>query len=97
MLTYLCMQSLTAPLQGFLNAIVYGWTREEFFKAITHRKGINSEPSRVVNEDEDSLFHGRGTGSDVVDSVQISSSEQEKRKRVSTDSGVFQNYQHYSS
>lgn len=24
------MQSVTVPLQGFLNAIVYGWTREDF-------------------------------------------------------------------
>jgi len=24
------MQSITVPLQGFLNAIVYGWTREDF-------------------------------------------------------------------
>lgn len=24
------MQSLTLPMQGFLNAIVYGWTRKEF-------------------------------------------------------------------
>ena len=24
------MQSLTVPIQGFLNAIVYGWTRDDF-------------------------------------------------------------------
>ena len=24
------MQSLIVPLQGFFNAIVYGWTREDF-------------------------------------------------------------------
>ena len=24
------MQSVTVPLQGFLNALVYGWTREDF-------------------------------------------------------------------
>lgn len=28
------MQSITIPLQGFLNAIVYGWTREDFVQAV---------------------------------------------------------------
>ena len=28
------IQSLTVPLQGFLNAIVYGWTKEDFLDAM---------------------------------------------------------------
>lgn len=28
------MQSLIVPLQGFFNAIVYGWTREDFVHLI---------------------------------------------------------------
>ena len=32
-------QSLTAPLQGFLNAVVYGWTRDDFVRGRDkHRK-----------------------------------------------------------
>lgn len=29
---YISIQSLIAPLQGFLNAIVYGWTRDDFVR-----------------------------------------------------------------
>ena len=28
------MQSLTTPLQGLLNAVVYGWTRKDFVQAL---------------------------------------------------------------
>ena len=35
------MQSITVPLQGFLNAMVYGWTREDFL--VTPRAKSNSE------------------------------------------------------
>lgn len=28
------IQSLTLPLQGFMNAIVYGWTRKDFVEAM---------------------------------------------------------------
>ena len=31
-------QSVTAPLQGFLNALVYGWTREDFVHSGGRRK-----------------------------------------------------------
>lgn len=31
---YFYLQSLTLPLQGFFNAIVYGWTQEEFVDAV---------------------------------------------------------------
>ena len=44
--TYDCMpthtQSVTVPLQGFINAIVYGWTREDFLASV----GVNS--SKVI-------------------------------------------------
>lgn len=89
------MQSLTAPLQGFLNAIVYGWTREEFFKAITNKR-INSEVSvsRAANEGDSLLNSGEQV---VVRSAIERDREHEKRRRVSTDSGVFHSYQHHSS
>ena len=41
------LQSITIPLQGFLNAIIYGWTREDFVKAIRtspNNAGIVSAP-----------------------------------------------------
>ena len=40
--THTHTQSISVPLQGFLNAIVYGWTREDFVKAIS---GISHDQS----------------------------------------------------
>ena len=33
------LQSFLVPLQGFLNAIVYGWTREDFTQLMAIGKG----------------------------------------------------------
>lgn len=47
------MQSITVPLQGFLNAIVYGWTREDFVQA------VRSDSVNVQNQD-DRLYREQG-------------------------------------
>lgn len=49
----LIIQSITVPLQGFLNAIVYGWTREDFLfiMAATHRHKPLTEPPQINNID----------------------------------------------
>lgn len=43
------MQSFIVPLQGFLNAIVYGWTREDFAQLLaigkSHLDGWDLEGS----------------------------------------------------
>ena len=56
--TFCCThtQSITVPLQGFLNAIVYGWTREDFLYVmaggvITEAEQLNDETARVEVED----------------------------------------------
>lgn len=45
------MQSFTVPLQGFLNALVYGWTREDFIHTIMHRRGTSG--SRFSDEESE--------------------------------------------
>lgn len=35
-------QSITVPVQGFLNALVYGWTREDFVHTIMHRRDTSA-------------------------------------------------------
>ena len=41
------VQSLVLPLQGFLNAIVYGWTNEDFAGALMRSDGrTDAVPSR---------------------------------------------------
>lgn len=42
---FIC-QSVSVPLQGFLNAIVYGWTRSEFVQV------IRSNKDNVLNRDD---------------------------------------------
>ena len=36
--THTHTQSITVPLQGFLNALVYGWTREDFLHVIVRNR-----------------------------------------------------------
>ena len=50
-------QSITVPLQGFLNAIVYGWTREDFLHVMTStKKSPQSLPKMDCSSDfEDSV------------------------------------------
>ena len=47
---------MTVPFQGFLNAIVYGWTREDFLQVV-RSSTVNAE-----NED-DKLFRDQDSGS----------------------------------
>lgn len=59
------------PLQGFLNAIVYGWTREDFLfvmaAAGTSSKGYhktNSDGSQSNNFQENSLLTDSDSSTD---------------------------------
>lgn len=49
-------QSVTVPLQGFLNAIVYGWTREDFIQVIRPQHD-------VTQSQHDRLFRGQSKAS----------------------------------
>ena len=49
---YFISQSLTAPLQGILNALVYGWTREDFLRTIYNRK--RRKESHIISVIEES-------------------------------------------
>ena len=44
------------PLQGFLNAIVYAWTREDFLQVMgIWSLGINNDDTTTVGYDEDGV------------------------------------------
>ena len=63
--TLLYTQSVTVPLQGFLNALVYGWTREDFLHVIVRSRddvftvdsgrsnNINSPLAQSTNNDDE--------------------------------------------
>lgn len=51
------MQALFIPLQGFLNAIVYGWSRKEFRRAMNVKERIQY---RSKAHDYESLNQTRG-------------------------------------
>ena len=51
---YFCLlprQSLTAPFQGFLNAIVYAWTKEDFLEVM----GISDTDGETMDIFDNSL------------------------------------------
>ena len=47
------MQSVTVPLQGFLNAIVYGWTRGDFLQVMAISTSISSHCSHTEETDRE--------------------------------------------
>lgn len=51
------MQSLIVPLQGFFNAIVYGWTREDFVNLVaidnSHFDGWDLDGSLIEEKRDD--------------------------------------------
>ena len=55
------LQAFIVPLQGFLNAIVYGWTREEFIHimaiGIGHYSGWYLQEEAVEPECESQPLH----------------------------------------
>ncbi len=51
--THTHTQSLTVPLQGFLNAMVYGWTRDDFVKAV-----VNNPTDSLNTSISPSSYHG---------------------------------------
>jgi len=55
------LQSITVPLQGFLNAIVYGWTREDFLYIMASTR---NQKTLAVDPDID-------CSSDFEDSVRL--------------------------
>ena len=66
--TYCYIQSVTVPLQGFLNALVYGWTREDFLHVIVRSRNdmfsvdsdrnnnFNSPLGQSTNDDHEVFF-----------------------------------------
>ena len=66
------LQSLTLPLQGFFNAIIYGWTQEEFVDVVGNKDApdedvalINSLPidsDQGINHQEE--YHSPVNGMD---------------------------------
>ena len=45
-------QSFIVPMQGFLNAIVYGWTREDFAQLLAFRSTHHDGWDIEVEDDE---------------------------------------------
>ena len=70
-------QSVTVPLQGFLNAMVYGWTREDFLNVMAKPKESSAanpaatgtvRPKNLMDSADKSVNH-------IGDSVYLLSTE----------------------
>ena len=71
-LILLYLQSITVPLQGFLNAIVYGWTREDFLYIMVS----SSRQEHSTNNYFSSNYVNTGEISDHDESTFFENSEQ---------------------
>ena len=52
------MQSITVPIQGFLNAIVYGWTREDFISVHVNSDVYPTEAETEMEVSQEQPFAG---------------------------------------
>ncbi len=54
-------QSVTIPVQGFLNAIVYGWTRDDFLYVMSmSRRTAGDDEETVGSQDKDEQLEDSG-------------------------------------
>ena len=70
------MQSITVPLQGFLNAIVYGWTREDFLYIMASTSRISPLKDPQINDIDNYKSNDPGAMSDLDSSYYESDAEQ---------------------
>lgn len=67
-MTIFTFQSITVPLQGFLNALVYGWTRQDFIYSVMHRRATSGshfsddESERLSGSYRSSIMASRALG-----------------------------------
>ncbi|CAI8006283.1 hypothetical protein GBAR_LOCUS4629, partial [Geodia barretti] len=52
--TFLLLEAIFVPVQGFLNALAYGWTREDFLTAMSSQRSLTSSTAdwRATAEEE---------------------------------------------
>eukprot|EP00731_Ephydatia_muelleri_P022677 Em0015g260a len=72
-LVLLLLQSLVLPLQGFLNAIVYGWTNEDFVDTVIKSSSSDSGTSVSSQRGRPSYLHRDQSTSELVDSEDVAS------------------------
>ena len=48
------MQALTVPIQGFLNALAYGWTRGDFRSVMSLRRNNNNNSLTISHQEKGS-------------------------------------------
>lgn len=62
------MQSVTLPIQGFLNAMVYGWTREDFIELVSANSDVHpTEEAEMEVSQEDGSLESSGNHLSVQD------------------------------
>lgn len=66
-------QSLVLPLQGFLNAIVYGWTNEDFVDTVIKSSSSDSDTSVSSQRGRPSYLHRDQSTSELVYSEDVAS------------------------
>lgn len=93
---FLSWQSLTVPLQGFLNAIVYAWTKEGFLQAMGIPETDDSEEhSDMERSFEGSYVHARALEESTTISIRstpidyLATDSYERRRSYATDDSHY--------
>lgn len=88
-------QSFIVPMQGFLNAIVYGWTREDFAQLLAFRSTNLDGWDVEVEDDEHNDASAPHSESQVRYQSSLTRSEAEENSIVPDDSALW--WIHYVS
>lgn len=76
---------MTVPIQGFLNAIVYGWTREDFLYVMASTSKLN----RTINTGNTS---GVEANSDIEGSTLLTESESSTHQEYAPHTPLSQDF-----
>ena len=69
------------PLQGFLNALVYGWTREDFLDAIARRSGQRQVNGTERRDEEEEGERSSSLQQDSEATSLLAKTSERKKKR----------------
>ncbi|XP_019861081.1 PREDICTED: transmembrane protein 116-like [Amphimedon queenslandica] len=72
---FIYAQSLTLPLQGFMNAIVYGWTRDDFVHtiAINRTEEMNSDVPNNFSNATELIYNESSRDNDFEETINANS------------------------
>lgn len=79
------LQSISLPIQGFLNAIVYGWTRDDFIQVMVHTTNNRRNSDVLMQLEEEEEVRSQGIEESMLDQERMFINSQEDKLSSETE------------